>query len=113
MSDLTGKAAIVTGASKGIGAEIARQLAAAGATVVVNYASDGDGAERVVADIRKAVFNNVLNLSPQFFEQTRTGEVLSRMTAGRSPSARTSRQKRGRARSSRRRSRRSAGWTSS
>jgi ATP-binding cassette subfamily B protein len=37
--------------------------------------------ERVVADIRKAVFNNVLRLSPQFFESTRTGEVLSRMTA--------------------------------
>jgi ATP-binding cassette subfamily B protein len=37
--------------------------------------------ERVVADVRKAVFNNVLGLSPQFFEVTRTGEVLSRMTA--------------------------------
>jgi len=37
--------------------------------------------ERVVADIRKAVFGNVLGLSPQFFEVTRTGEVLSRMTA--------------------------------
>jgi ATP-binding cassette subfamily B protein len=37
--------------------------------------------ERVVADIRKAVFDNVLSLSPQFFEVTRTGEVLSRMTA--------------------------------
>jgi ATP-binding cassette subfamily B protein len=37
--------------------------------------------ERVVADIRKAVFNNVLGLSPQFFEVTRTGEVLSRVTA--------------------------------
>ncbi len=37
--------------------------------------------ERVVADVRKAVFSNVLGLSPQFFEVTRTGEVLSRMTA--------------------------------
>lgn len=37
--------------------------------------------ERVVADVRKAVFDNVLGLSPQFFEVTRTGEVLSRMTA--------------------------------
>jgi ATP-binding cassette, subfamily B, bacterial len=37
--------------------------------------------ERVVADVRKAVFDNVLGLSPQFFETTRTGEVLSRMTA--------------------------------
>ena len=37
--------------------------------------------ERVVADIRKGVFDNVLGLTPQFFEVTRTGEVLSRMTA--------------------------------
>ena len=37
--------------------------------------------ERVVADIRKSVFDNVLGLSPQFFEITRTGEVLSRLTA--------------------------------
>ena len=37
--------------------------------------------ERVVADIRKAVFGHVLSLSPAFFEVTRTGEVLSRMTA--------------------------------
>ena len=37
--------------------------------------------ERVVADIRKAVFDNVLSLTPAFFEVTRTGEVLSRLTA--------------------------------
>jgi len=37
--------------------------------------------ERVVADIRKGVFDNVLGLSPQFFEVTRTGEVLSRLSA--------------------------------
>ena len=37
--------------------------------------------ERVIADLRKAVFDNVISLSPTFFEKTRTGEVLSRLTA--------------------------------
>jgi 3-oxoacyl-[acyl-carrier protein] reductase len=51
MSKLEGKVAIVTGASKGIGASIARYLAEAGAAVVVNYASSRKDADRVVADI--------------------------------------------------------------
>jgi 3-oxoacyl-[acyl-carrier protein] reductase len=52
MSKLNGKVAVVTGASKGIGAGIARALGAAGASVVVNYASDKAGAEKAVADIK-------------------------------------------------------------
>ena len=50
-SKLGGRVAIVTGASKGIGAGIAKQLAAEGASVVVNYASSREGADRVVAEI--------------------------------------------------------------
>ncbi len=48
---LRGKVSLVTGASKGIGAEIALQMAEAGADVVVNYLSDHDGAAKVVAQI--------------------------------------------------------------
>src|SRR5438046_5149642 len=48
---LKGKVAVVTGASKGIGAAIAKHLADEGASVVVNYASSKEGAERVVAEI--------------------------------------------------------------
>lgn len=48
---LAGKVAVVTGASKGIGASIARHLAEEGAAVVVNYASSKEGADRVVAEI--------------------------------------------------------------
>ena len=78
--------------SKGLTAEEARALAdfyyafvAAAAVLglasaVRFYAVTWLG-ERVVADIRKAVFDNVLGLSPEFFEVTRTGEVLSRLTA--------------------------------
>ena len=52
MGKLTNKVAVVTGASKGIGAGIAKGLAAEGAAVVVNYASSKEGAERVVAEIQ-------------------------------------------------------------
>ena len=54
MFDLTHKIALVTGASRGIGAEIARQLAAAGATAIVNYHRSQEAAQHVVADIEAA-----------------------------------------------------------
>ncbi|MFO1057338.1 MAG: glucose 1-dehydrogenase [Dongiaceae bacterium] len=54
MGRFTDKVAVVTGASKGIGAGIAKRLAAEGASVVVNYASSERDAERVVDEIRRA-----------------------------------------------------------
>src|ERR1700756_3696059 len=53
MGKLTNQVAVVTGASKGIGADIAKALAAEGAAVVVNYASSKAGADKVVAEITR------------------------------------------------------------
>src|SRR5579864_1389491 len=52
MGRFTGKVAVVTGASKGIGAAVAERLGGEGASVVVNYSSDKAGAEKVVKNIR-------------------------------------------------------------
>src|SRR5256886_9766635 len=52
MSELNGKVAVVTGASKGIDAAIAKALSAAGAAVVVNYSASKEDADRIVADIK-------------------------------------------------------------
>src|SRR2546421_686563 len=54
MSRLQNKVAIVTGASKGIGASIAKELAAEGAAVVVNYVASKEDADRVVGEIAAA-----------------------------------------------------------
>ena len=53
MGELSGKVAIVTGASKGIGAAIALRFGEAGAAVAVNYSSDKDGADRIVEQIKR------------------------------------------------------------
>ena len=78
MSKLQSKTALVTGASKGIGAGIALELAAAGASVVVNYASDKSGAEAIVHSINEsggqaiAIHGDVSNSADvvRLFDQT-------------------------------------------
>lgn len=85
MSKLQGKVAVVTGASKGIGAGIAKSLAAEGASVVVNYSSSREGADRVVAEIKDkggkavAVQGNVSNAADVQRIFTETKKAFGRL----------------------------------
>lgn len=76
MANLNGKVALVTGASKGIGAEIARELASRGAAVAVNYSSDKAGAEKVVADI-KAKGGKAVAIQANVAEPATIGPLVS------------------------------------
>ena len=76
MSNLNGKIALVSGASKGIGASIAKHLAAAGATVVVNYATSKSGGDKVVADI-EAAGGKRLAIQGDFSKQTDITRVFN------------------------------------
>ena len=77
---LTGKVAIVTGASKGIGASIAKCLAAEGAAVVVNYASSKAGADKVVAEITSSG-GKAISVQADVAKKTDIDRLLAEMKA--------------------------------
>ena len=75
MGKLANKVAVVTGASKGIGAGIAKALAAEGASVVVNYSSSKEGADKVVAEI-KSKGGKAVAVQGDFSKQEDIGKVF-------------------------------------
>jgi 3-oxoacyl-[acyl-carrier protein] reductase len=76
--DLTGKVALITGASRGIGAAVAQLLAAEGAEVVINYRSKGSRAEEVAASIVAAGGKAILAQSDITNEKMMLARCLSR-----------------------------------
>ncbi|WP_227981028.1 SDR family NAD(P)-dependent oxidoreductase [Nocardia spumae] len=80
MSELTGTVALVTGGSRGIGAAIARRLAAAGADIAITYRSGADPAEAVAADIR-AAGRRAITLSADSADAEQVVDAVNRTAA--------------------------------
>src|SRR5204863_369376 len=80
MAKLSNKVAVVTGASKGIGASIAKHLAAEGASVVVNYSSSAAGAKKVVDEIVAAVDNITRTLALELGTKARVISLAPGLT---------------------------------
>jgi 3-oxoacyl-[acyl-carrier protein] reductase len=78
MKKLEGKIALVTGASKGIGAATAKQLSAAGATVVVNYHTGREDADKVVSEIVE-LGGSAIALSADVSDENEIARLMARV----------------------------------